>query len=546
MTGGPLWLAIVILAGVIVWTRHITVGGFGWSDAPLHAMDGVIIHDLIRDFPDQPLQSWAIHYYAKLPCLGLVVYYPPLFAVVEAGMFLVFGISAAVARMTVVVFGLVGLFAMYWIARQILDRHAAVFTAALWASLPATVLWSRQVMLEVPAMALVMVCCGLYLKFRSTRRAGWLWAAAAALVLAVLTKQTAVFIAAVILVDMLITLGWKKSVNGQNLIIAAVTAGIILGYLLFASRYGKLSHQLVSGERWTHLLTVRNWTYYPAALPELLGWPALAFAGIGLLITAAVRTIRQIRLPIIWAAVFYVFAGVIAYKEPRYLYFITPPAAICIAAGLSAAVKPAAMKRSCHALLAVLICWQFLDAWRADPRRPADYQPAAQWIADAEPADHVKLVQVDAVRDGQYIFDLRRAQGRDGKCYVLRGSKLLYSRAARIRWGYTEYVKTPADVLALIDTYGLRYIIVESNPPNVPDWQAYFPPPSVLLRQVLRDGSRFKQIATYPIAGQANPIWKDVTLQIYENRRPASRKTNHVTIPVPAMEKILKIPLPER
>jgi len=537
------WLALLILVGAVVWSKDLGVGGLGWSDAPLHAMDGVLIHDLIKDMPDQPLSQWVMHYYGKFPCLGLIVYYPPFFAVIEAAMFLIFGISAAVARLTVVFFALGALVAIYWAARQLLDRDAAIFAAAVWASMPSTVLWSRQVMLEIPTVAMIALCCGLYLKFRSTKHVGWLWACGAAFVLAALTKQTAIFIAPVIVIDMLITVGWKKSVKGGNLIIGAVAGGIVLGYLLFAARYARLSSVLVWDESWFDLLGIRNWTYYPAALPKILGWPGLAFAVIALALVIVGSKTKHIRLPIVWAGIFYLFASIIAYKEPRYFYFITPVAAVVIAAGFSLAVKGTHLKRSCHALLCLLICWQFLAGWHAKCDRPADYRAAADLVHAGNPTGETELVLVDAVRDGQFVFDLRQAQGHDGKCYVLRGSKVLYSRAARVRWYYSEYVKTHADVLKLIDTYGIRYIIVESGPPDVDDWQAYFPPPSTLLRQVLSDAKRFEKIAGYPISNDHVSPWKNVRLEVYRNHRPTRRKTDHLTIPVPAAGKTLQIPL---
>ena len=41
---------------------------------------------------------------------------------------------------------------------------------------------------------------------------------------------------------------------------------------------------------------------------------------------------------------------------------------------------------------------------------------------------------------------MRRAQGSEGRCYVLRASKLLFARAARKQWWYTQYVTSPDDV----------------------------------------------------------------------------------------------------
>ena len=91
------WIGLSLLTLMIVG-RDIDKGGLSWSDAPLHVMDGVFIHDLVAVSPETPLREWAEQYYLRHPCLGLIVYYPPLFAVIEAGVFGVAGISVLTAR----------------------------------------------------------------------------------------------------------------------------------------------------------------------------------------------------------------------------------------------------------------------------------------------------------------------------------------------------------------------------------------------------------------------------------------------------------------
>jgi len=534
------WLVPILLAGVVVWSKQITIGGTSWSDAPLHVMDGVFLRDLLVHWRGGSLQVWAVQYYAKFPCLGLVVYYPPFFAIVEAVMFLIFGVSVIIARTTVILFAVLGLVCCYWVARQLLDRDAAVFATAIWASLPSTVLWARQVMLEVPTTAMILLCCGLYLKFRSKRRQVWRWCTAAALVLAVLTEQWAVFIAAVIAVDFAFTVGWKRAFNHKNVLVAAIAGGVISGYFLFAWQYANLSRTLVSGDRWAHLLSPGNWSFYISSLPEVLGWPALAFAVIGLLLLAAAGKGKQMRLAGLWVIIFYVFASVPWYKEPRYFYLITPAAAILAAGGLRIAVKGTKLTRPCEFLLLILICWQYLNSWQADPGRLADYRAAAYMVASEE---DLQSVLVDAVRDGQFVFDLRRVQGYAGRSYALRGSELLYWRAAPRRRPYEEYVRSETDVLNLIDKYAIRYVVVESAPPHVPDWEDYFPRPSALLREVLTDERHFEKLASFETS--TDPVWWDVRLEVYRNLRAGVRKQNRLRIPIPAMGKELEIILPD-
>jgi len=203
------------------------------------------------------------------------------------------------------------------------------------------------------------------------------------------------------------------------------------------------------------------------------------------------------------------------------------------------------MRRAGQTLLVILICWQMADSYRENPHRVTSFATAAELVARAEPIDATKLVLVDANRDGDFVFALRRAQGPDGNVYVLRGSKVLYSRASRARWGYQAHVEKRADILSLIDTYGIRYIVVESGPPNTPDWQDYFPAPSIWLREVLADSDRFERISSEPITDEAKSPWTNVTIDVYRYRHAKRRTSSTLRIPVPAMGTEFELAIPK-
>jgi hypothetical protein len=535
------WLALLAVVSVIIWTRQIHLGGLSWSDAPQHALDGAFIFDLIRTMPAH-LTQWAQEYYLRYPNLGIVTFYPPFFAAVEAISYALLGVSILAARLCVVAFALAGLFAMYWVTRQLFDRTTALIAAGLWASLPTTVLWSRQVMLEVPTVAILLICMGCYLKYRSTNSLTWLTFTALTLILAFFTKQWAIFFAGVILIDLLITLGFKKTFTLRHLSMMVITAAIIGAYMLFSSKYASLSGFLVRGEdNWRHLLSPTNWTFYLKAMPEVLGWPMVAFTTLGLLTAASLGTIHPLRLPLLWAVVFFIFASAIAYKEPRYFYLFVPAAIILTAGGLIHSLEKTNLAWTSRALLLTLMIFQFIVGYLQSPDRLSSFAPAAKLIVKQPNAD---LVLIDAAREGDFIFALRTIQGSEGNIIPLRASKLLYSRAARRRWAYETHVKNEAEILHLIRDYGIRYIIVESSPPNVPDWEDYFPPPSQMLRNVLRDNTRFEKIASYPISN--NLVWQNVKIDVYRYRGNFGPLKKSITLSMPSVGKNLKIPLPNR
>jgi len=192
-------------------------------------------------------------------------------------------------------------------------------------------------------------------------------------------------------------------------------------------------------------------------------------------------------------------------------------------------------------LLSILMIYQFFTGWMQNPDRLNDYSGAARFLIDRKDADRVL---VDATRDGQFVFDVRRLQGIEGKILPLRGSKLLYSRAARNQWGYVQHVSGESDILRLIREYGIRYIVVESVPPNVPDAMDYFPPPCQWLRKLLRDHKFFEKMQSYSIS--SDPVWRDVELVVYRYRGQFGLVKDTLKLPMPSVGQDVEIKLPGR
>jgi hypothetical protein len=529
-TDSRYWLVPLVLAGLIVWSKQITAGGFGGQENARCAMDGVFLHDLITHWPTGSIREWACQYYTKFPCLGLVVYNPPFFGVVEAAAFLIFGISATVARGVVVGFGLVGLISLYWVTRQLMDRDSAIAAAAIWAGSASTVVWSRQVALPVPAAAMMLLCCGCYLAFRGNRKNSWLGGACFFYVLAVLTCPWAMCIGPVLLMDLWLSVGFRKVMSFWNLLGGAIVAGLVSGYFLFRWLYVGAGSQIT----WPAMSSLRA---LPDGLIRQLGWLGLSFSVIGLLLLAAMGRARKIRLAILWITIFLVFASLVPQGDAGFFYLVTPAAAILIGGGFRCAVSGTQLRRPCEAIIAVMICWQFLVGWHADPGRMSDYRDA---VAATAGEQGFQLVLFDGVRDGQFVFDMRCVQGYHGPCYVLRGSKMLYLEQPS--GGYHEWVTSVPEIRRLLDEYAIRTVVVESQAPAVSGPQGRIPRPGVLLREVLHGGSQFQMLRRFRISDKG--AWRDVELEIYLNRTAGKRRQYRIQVPVPAIGQSLDVALP--
>lgn len=639
-------LAVIIAAVLLVAAPGIARGGLGWSDAPQHTFDGIFVLEFFKQLPLDDARGWAEQFYLRYPSLGIVVYYPPGFAAVEAFVFALFGVSIVTARLTVLLFGIGAGLLMFALGKRWFGRPAALVAALLLITCPHGSLWLNDVMLEWPATFWLLAAAFAYQADRDSRRARWSVALGAAIALAFFTKQTAGFILPVVLLHAL----WCKDRRAYLLrpvFIASigVAAALIGGYTVFSKPYTALPA--------TILLPSFEPLFYVRHLPEIVGWPLLPFVALGLAWLVPWRRLdadsRRARgLLLLWLLAWAVFSSTIVAKEPRYFFFSLPPLMLgaagllcgirCRAAACSPpdnvpgepAASPAAQsasrrespastpseprppvldfarrdpaapngpreqptdlsarsdgeQASCETPISaavapthrvrdegqaprgtsiseapvaagaepmpsccddspvrsrslslvatvILIAVQAAIAWTASPPRLPDYSAAVAELVARPDAD---LVLVDAVRDGEFILDVYLNAAARDRIIPLRASKLLYARAARVRYNYEQFVNAPADVVAMLDKYGIRYVVVESALPKT-HYQEADPPPRKMLRSLLAEDPRFQLVRSWPLRCE-DPSWNDVELRLYAYPDCPPRQSNTITLSFPGM-----------
>lgn len=561
---------LIVLVTLCMCLPGISQGGLGWSDAPNHAFDGIFVYEFLRDWPIDHARTWAEEFYLRYPAIGIIVYYPPGFAVVEAGMFALMGVNILACRMTVLLFAVGAGLLMYCLGRRWFDRPTGLFAALLLATCPHGLLWMNDVMLEWPATFWILAAVYAYDRDRETLRARWAVAFAFAVVMAFMTKQTAGFILPVLLFHALIARrhaaagarndrgAWigevKRYFLRPALLLSLIAACLIIGgYIIATRKYTALPAQLLRPS-----MDVSGLAHWPV---EILGWPLLPIAalGLGTLILMPDRGPRGLLL--LWFAAWTGFSLSIAAKEPRYLFFSLPPlmfAAVrfCIRgsfiatgdnAGQSAANGPSGIHRTLSwnhdkpriLLLSTLVIVQVvLSRWHWTGHLPSYAGSVAAVVARPD-AD---LVLVDAVRDGQFIFDMYQNDDARRRIIPLRASKLLYARAAREKYDYQQFVESPADIVAMLDRYGIRYIVIESGYPATPYADAD-PPPRKMLRELLSDDTRFALVEAWPL-DCGDPIWDGIELRLYEYKACPPRTDKRIRLSIPAMGREVEFELP--
>ena len=105
-----------------------------------------------------------------------------------------FGVSPLAGRLLSVVFGMVTVWLTYAIGARLYDRRVGILAALIVGLMPYTVVVGRQILLDGPMACFASLTLLLIVRFVQTERSAWLYAAAGALGLTVLSKETGILL----------------------------------------------------------------------------------------------------------------------------------------------------------------------------------------------------------------------------------------------------------------------------------------------------------------------------------------------------------------
>ena len=285
---------LIALAGIWVVCLLTNWAGFAaagmwWTDESRHVMDGVFFHDLAIDLPLTHAYSYTMEYFARYPALALN-WYPPSFSVVLAAAMSVFGLSEATAHGTVLAFWLSGLTAWYLWCARVLGRVPALFSCLVLLAAPTVVLWSRSIMLEAPAVAMLAVSLLTFERYLDRPGHGRATLLGAVLAFTLLLKQSTVFILPTLIVYAWLS-GRGKVVFRRETVVAWVLVFIALALLaVHALKFGGTGLAATTGNlheagggsapRWS----IARWVLYAEVLYSKVGIVPLAAAAIGVML----------------------------------------------------------------------------------------------------------------------------------------------------------------------------------------------------------------------------------------------------------------------
>jgi hypothetical protein len=500
---------------------------FWWADAPAHGLNGALIHDFIAARAFAAPYQFAVDYYLRYPALTISLY-PPLFPMVEAAVYAVFGFSHFAAQLTVALFSAVFALFLYKLVRIAAPTLTAGAVVLLAFSLPEIALWSRQVMLEIPAYSLLVGSAYYLLRHLREGKPHLLYLAVLFYAGAVYTKQTTAFAVA----PFALTLVYARGVavlRERAFWLAALLGVLLVAPLgLFTILWASHNVDIVTGigpEQGQNL----SWSalgFYVLALPEIAGILPVAAAVLYLIIVAlagwksdAERLLGVVM--ILWFATDYVFIIVIAHREMRYGIFLLLPIVV-MAVSLATRVLPERIAPV--AALAVGALAFSMTLVRNDVPRIEGYEKVASFIV--QQVGQKGLVLFHGYRSPNFVFAMRQL---DQGAYipVLRAEKLLVDYRVTREFGIKDRSVTAAEIEGIIDRYGITYVVLQ------PDFWTDLPSIAELQRYVYSD--RFTKVATFPILG--NVVHDDQKIEVFKNNRPTMPTNRGIELNMPMLKK---------
>jgi hypothetical protein len=433
-------------------------GDIWWMDAPRHALNGAFVLDFLKAMPIHNPQGFAFDYYRQWPALT-ILFYPPLFYGALALSYAAFGVSEASALIP----ELFALFALGWgayrLSRTWLDGPQALAVAVLTIGAPEASFWGRQIMLDVPAYALIMWAAVFHLRFLRGGPARDLILAVLFAVAAIYTKYNAAFFLGPMAVSALAERGWRFALSRQALIAAAIglltLAPLMVIFFAFASY--NLSQAAAVQDMVAPRWSIAGLTYYLRIMPEVLTWPLAILGGLGFLSLLTQRVPHRV-LPLSWAVIGFGFYTMIAVKEPRHILLATFPLVLAAVLLLDRVSHRFAMRAAAPLVLAAGVFGFSLTG--AAPTYVTGMREAALDIAAMAPRD--SNVAFWGRLDGTFIYAMRAYAGRPDLGVVRLDKLLLGDVAISLERGYTEKALTPDAIADTLRDLHARYVVAQT------------------------------------------------------------------------------------
>jgi 4-amino-4-deoxy-L-arabinose transferase-like glycosyltransferase len=260
--------------------------------------------------------------------------HPLLFQFALGVLFKVFGASDWLGRLASAGVGVITVYVVYRLGARLYGPRTGILGALFLAVMPYHVIVTRQVLLDGPMVLFSTLSLLFTASYGAAGRPVWLYAAAAAMGLTFLAKETGILMAGSIYA--FLALSPKVHVRIVDIvtsltILVAVMAAFPLTIALAGGGGGGTTQQYLIWQLFRR--PNHTWDFYPTVVPTAIGPLVIVAAVLGLWFLRHRNGWRE-RLLVVWIIVPVVFFQLWPTKGFQYLLPIAPPLAVLAARAL--------------------------------------------------------------------------------------------------------------------------------------------------------------------------------------------------------------------
>jgi hypothetical protein len=498
------WLLLVgaVALVCIIVGRHIRLGEFDfYVDEAQHAVTGLFVADALHDLPLRHPVQYAYAYYAQYPAVA-ILHWPPLFYLFEALSFIVFGATAASARLVVICFGVLLLYEWFLLVEELQDSYTAAICTAVLGLLPNVLLFEKTVMLEVPSLALGVATIRYWIRYLDDGSKRSLYVFGLWLSAALLCKQTSVYLLVFCGLTLLVSRKWEYLFRRDVLVVGGmvtVLAGSFLIPMLLVQGHAMAndlgSHQMSGWERIS---------FYVRVLPGAFSPALFVLSILGLLLASRWNKRKYTLLMVCWIIAGYLTFTFFGQKESRFAIYWFPPLVYFAVGLLTQFFRIPKLKLAMRTVAGLLVIGMALSAWGRERPYISGYKDVASHLVKTY---HAGIVLFDGRVPGNFVFYMRAL---DPKRHFLILRKSLYADDIRPGKNTEELLHGKQELLDLFRRDGIRFVVVLENTPL--RFQA-----QLAQRQQLQS-DQFRLLGRFPILSN-EPAWQGENLLLYENKQ---------------------------
>ncbi len=480
--------------GVLIYFKSLHAEPLGPDDAR-HVLTGIFYRDLLLDLPVSDLRAYAFDFYIQYPALGLL-HWPPVFHLLQAFAFLIFGVHDEVSRLLVYALAVTGAFYVYRMGLLFdLSRGWALFSGVMCLSFPIYFHSSQKVMLEIPSLSFCILALYYFCLHLKSGKISALYCSGLLSVVAILTKGFSLFILPILAALAFRKYGWKLFRQWHMLIIAVVASAVLITYNLIVAQF--------TGVRSLDLFTEYRFFYTQVCYTFMFGnfgWVAMLLGPAGIVLMFYRKEWLFAILVGLGLFLCFTMVGIIRFPLERYLTYPAP----FIALGLGyLGMRLQAWNTTVAGItgLAIIAYYSVLLTLFQMPIVKG-YEEVVKYILENRKGASVLMHSRHAANLALYM----RIFGKDEKYYVLPGTKYLaYEQTNELA---ANALESPEEVFKLLVDYGVKYLVIEDKERHYKATESYY-----WLREYLEEEKEFKLVKRFDAIDTEYP---DFHLLLYE------------------------------